>query len=149
MGAIARALLTATLVATVNASFQTVDTFEQLEKAFSNPANPIEIEVSRNIIWGSVLTVSPGDNVIIRGSNDQDRFTLDAQKSSSFFQIENGGTLNISNLVLLNGFARSRVQVGLAAGVFRDLLLCLALHLLAIRFGSLHCLLTNTTNIAP
>jgi len=67
--------------------------------------NPLEIEVSQDLIWGSVLTVKNGETLIIRGSNDLDRFTLDAKKSRTFFKIENGGTLIISKLVLQNGYS--------------------------------------------
>ena len=107
MGAIARALLTATIVATVNATFQSVKTWDQLQLSIlSQPSvNPIEIEVSQDLIWDSVLTVKNGENLIIRGSNDLDRFTLDAKKSRTFFKIENGGTLIISKLVLQNGYS--------------------------------------------
>ena len=61
--------------------------------------------------FGSIVVVNSGANVVIRGSNDQTRTILDAKASSSskrrFFKINEGATLEISNLMLQNGYVAS------------------------------------------
>ena len=122
----------------------TVSSFAQLRAAVAAAGSAqTVIEVDGDLTWTSgdgmdnsesIVEVNSGQNVLIRGSGEA-RSVLDAAASSSsmrrLFFVSAGGTLEISNLVLRNGYAASldsgraflllarcgtRVEEGLSAG---------------------------------
>ena len=103
----------------------TVSTFSALRAAINSaPSDGTQtiIEVAGNLTWTdgmddsySIAVVNSGQNVLIRGTDQQPRITLDAQGSSSskrrFFEIKSGATLELSLLKLRKGYLASGSQI--------------------------------------